>query len=85
MAVQGQDLSPREREVMDILLTGVCQRGVAEKLGLSPNTVSTHLSRVKTKLGADNPFHALVIYFRKKAAPELEAFSWESNFKSGRR
>jgi DNA-binding CsgD family transcriptional regulator len=77
MSLPGKPLSRREREVMDISLEGLQRHEVAQRLGLSPNTVSTHLTRSMKKLGARNPFHALVIYFRHKAAPELEAFSWE--------
>jgi DNA-binding CsgD family transcriptional regulator len=74
----GKPLSkPRESEIMQLKLTGLQQCEVAEKLGLSPNTVATHMHRIVLKLGGRNPFHALIIYLRKQIAPDLDAFSFE--------
>lgn len=73
----GKPLSRREGEIMQLKLTGLQITEVAQKLGLSPNTVSTHQHRIMLKLGGRNPFHTLVIYLRKQIAPDLEAFSFE--------
>lgn len=62
---------------MRLSLTGCGRTEVGKKLGLSRNTISTHVIRAQRKLGGRNPFHALVIFFRREAAPELEYFSWE--------
>ncbi len=47
-------LSTREREVMALVIDGMDNRGIGEKLGISPRTVEVHKSRVMTKLGARN-------------------------------
>jgi len=47
-------LSPREREVLDLLVEGLHNRDVAERLGISPRTVEVHKARVMEKLEARN-------------------------------
>jgi two-component system response regulator FixJ len=47
-------LSAREREVMALVVDGLDNRSIGEKLGISPRTVEVHKSRVMTKLGARN-------------------------------
>lgn len=44
-------LSPREREVMALLVKGLHNRKIAEELGISPRTVEVHKARVMDKLG----------------------------------
>lgn len=45
-------LTPREREVLQILAAGRRNRDIAEQLGISENTVKFHVSRILRKLGA---------------------------------
>jgi FixJ family two-component response regulator len=47
-------LSAREREVMELVVDGLDNRRVGERLGISPRTVEVHKSRVMAKLGARN-------------------------------
>ncbi|GAB3657086.1 response regulator transcription factor [Ramlibacter alkalitolerans] len=47
-------LSAREREVMALVVEGLDNRAVGERLGISPRTVEVHKSRVMSKLGARN-------------------------------
>jgi FixJ family two-component response regulator len=47
-------LSAREREVMGLVVDGMDNRGIGEKLGISPRTVEVHKSRVMAKVGARN-------------------------------
>ena len=44
-------LTPREREVMNLLADGNANRAIAEKLGLSPRTVEVHRASIMQKLG----------------------------------
>jgi len=47
-------LSPREREVMDLLVVGKANKEVADVLGLSTRTVEGHRARVMEKLGCQS-------------------------------
>lgn len=47
-------LSDREREVMGLLVEGLHNRDVAERLGISPRTVEVHKARIMAKLEARN-------------------------------
>lgn len=44
-------LSPREREVLHLLCQGHTNQSIAEKLDVSPKTVSTYRTRIGEKLG----------------------------------
>lgn len=44
-------LTPREREVMALLVQGESNREIAASLGLSPRTVEVHRAAIKLKLG----------------------------------
>lgn len=45
-------VTPREREILELIATGMSNREIAEKLFVSENTVKTHSSRLFDKLGA---------------------------------
>jgi len=44
-------LTPREREVFDLVIEGVSTQGTADRLHISPRTVETHRSRIMVKFG----------------------------------
>ena len=46
-------LTPREKKVMDLVVTGRHNREIAESLGISARTVEVHKARMMTKLGVD--------------------------------
>lgn len=47
-------LTPREREVMQLVVDGRHNREIADRLGISVRTVEVHKTRMMTKLGVDN-------------------------------
>jgi len=44
-------LTAREREVLRLMAEGLSNRGICEKLVLSPKTIETHISNIFLKLG----------------------------------
>ena len=57
----GGPLSPREREVLALLAEGLSNKAIAAALFVSPNTVTTHVASLLTKLGADNRAQLAII------------------------
>lgn len=47
-------LTPREREVLDLLVTGLSNKAIANSLGASPRTIEVHRARVLEKLKAQS-------------------------------
>jgi two-component system response regulator FixJ len=45
-------LTPREREVLELIVRGLASKVMAEEMGLSKRTVELHRSRVMGKMGA---------------------------------
>jgi len=50
----GASLTPREREVLDLIARGATNREIADTLHLSPHTIHEHTSSLYRKLGARN-------------------------------
>jgi len=46
------ELTPREREVMELVIAGRHNREIADLLGISARTVEVHKARMMAKLGA---------------------------------
>ena len=53
-------LSPREREVLDLLTQGLRNREIAERLFISEVTVKAHLRRAYGKLGVSSRAEAII-------------------------
>ena len=47
-------LSPREREVLDLVATGLTNKAIAYRLDLSHKTVESHRAKMMKKLGVNN-------------------------------
>jgi DNA-binding NarL/FixJ family response regulator len=48
---QGDDLSPRERQVLELLVTGLANKHIARRLGITERTVKAHLTSIFQQLG----------------------------------
>lgn len=64
--VPGQDLTEREREVLVLLVEGLTNTQIAEKLTVSPSTVKSHVSSILSKLGVATRTEAVTLAFRHK-------------------
>lgn len=51
-ALETLGISPREREVLEEIAAGRSNKEIARRLGVSPNTVKTHVARLFEKLEA---------------------------------
>jgi DNA-binding NarL/FixJ family response regulator len=64
MEPSGPQLSPREREVLDLLAEGLGVAAIARKLYVSESTAKTHISKIYEKLGAANRAQAIMTAVR---------------------
>ena len=48
------ELTPREREVLELIANGQSNKEAGRELGISPRTIEVHRARVMDKLGARN-------------------------------
>jgi serine/threonine-protein kinase len=64
------DLTERELEVRGLMAEGLTDRGIAERLWLTPRTVETHVRHILQKLGipadaaVNRRVHAVLVYLR---------------------
>lgn len=61
-------LSPREREVLDLLMAGKPNKAIARDLGLSPRTVEVHRARLMARLGTGSLAEAVRLAVRAELA-----------------
>lgn len=61
----GWDLTPRERQVLDLLALGESKEAIAGRLFLSTNTVRNHIQNILTKLGAHSRLEAVAAAARE--------------------
>jgi len=58
-------LSPREREVLELLAKGLTGEEAATQLSLSPETIRTHVRNAMDKLEANTRVHAVALALRQ--------------------
>jgi len=59
-------LTPREREVLGLLVDGLNQIDIAGRLHLSPKTVGTHIQRILEKMGVKSRTQAVAYAARER-------------------
>lgn len=63
-APRASALTKREDEILQLVAAGLANREMAQRLGLSPRTVDTHVERVLSKLGATSRTRAVATALR---------------------
>jgi two-component system, NarL family, uhpT operon response regulator UhpA len=57
------DLTPRERQVCELVARGLSVKRVARRLDLSPSTVAVHVRNAAAKLpGEGPPRHRIIVF-----------------------
>jgi two-component system, NarL family, nitrate/nitrite response regulator NarL len=64
-SLEGPALSPRERDVLTLVVDGCDNAEIAGRLYVSPSTVKNHVSRLLEKLGVDNRVQAATFAIRE--------------------
>jgi DNA-binding CsgD family transcriptional regulator len=73
-----ENLSPREREIFDLLLNGVSPKEIARKLNISLHTVAYHRTNLYNKLGVQNIQELFAQYSTNGKEPPPEALETEA-------
>lgn len=60
-----ENLSPREKQILDLLVEGMIDKEIGHELGISRETVRTHLGKIYHKLQVRSRTEAVVKYLRK--------------------
>ena len=63
-ADQENQLSPREERVLDCLARGLAYKQIGDELGISINTIRTHLQHIYEKLHVRSRTEAVAKYVR---------------------
>ena len=71
-APAGPKLSPREREVLDLLVDGLAIAQIARRLYISESTAKTHVANIYEKLGAGNRAQAVMAAVRLGLVDDLK-------------
>ncbi|UCE01202.1 MAG: response regulator transcription factor [Chloroflexota bacterium] len=61
----GNNLTPREHEVLALMVEGLNNPQIGERLTISVTTVRTHVSNILSKLGVSNRAEAIVLAIRQ--------------------
>jgi DNA-binding NarL/FixJ family response regulator len=75
------ELTQRELDVLSLLVQGLSQSAIAERLFISPKTVGKHIEHILAKLGAHSRAQAVAIAVREglieahRRVPDVEASS----------
>jgi NarL family two-component system response regulator LiaR len=59
------DLTARERDVLRLVVEGLANKQIAQRLGIGEKTIKTHVSRVLAKLGVADRTQAAVLAIRE--------------------
>ena len=61
------NLSPRQREIMVLVVSGFTRQEIADELGIGSETVKRHLQQAYLKLGVHNKIEAINAFIEDEA------------------
>src|SRR5207237_352667 len=67
LTVATKDLSPREKEIVELCVEGLTNEAIAHRLGLSVGTVNTYWLRIKLKVGGTGRTDTVVRIIKDRA------------------
>jgi two-component system, NarL family, response regulator LiaR len=67
----GHNLTEREREILALMVEGLSNRTIAERLMISSSTVKNHVSNILSKLGTTSRTQAVALAVEHKVVPQL--------------
>jgi LuxR family maltose regulon positive regulatory protein len=59
-------LSPRERDILQLLVRGQTNKAIARALNVAPETIKTHIKRIFQKLNVTNRAQAVSRYYQSR-------------------
>jgi two-component system, NarL family, nitrate/nitrite response regulator NarL len=65
LPAEGEALTPREREVLELVAVGLPNKAIARELGISEHTAKFHVGSLLGKLGASSRTEAVTIATRR--------------------
>ncbi|APV44064.1 two-component system, NarL family, response regulator LiaR [Dehalogenimonas formicexedens] len=65
-AARDYDLTAREKEILKLMVDGLPNTEIADKLGVSPSTAKFHVSNVLSKLGVSSRTEAVSLALKQK-------------------
>jgi NarL family two-component system response regulator LiaR len=65
----GHDLTPREREVLALMVKGYNNNEIAAQLVVSPSTIKSHVSNILARLGVSSRTEAVALAVRHQLVP----------------
>jgi DNA-binding NarL/FixJ family response regulator len=68
LSFSGLNLSPREREIVDLLALGKSNKEMADQLSLSSDTIKAHLQHIFRKVGVSSRLEAVVFFLTGRRA-----------------
>ena len=71
------EVTPRQRDILDMMSKVLHNKQMARELGISPRTVEVHRAKAMRCIGASTAIHAALIWSTMKAAPAEPAKAYD--------